>query len=207
MKQKINYSRYTFNAEDDWGDYDNGVYRKPVFNKKGYSIKHYRDNEGKRLTTLEHIAKWVYFNGDIQEGYEIDHIIPISSGGTNKLSNLRIVTHSENMLNEKTRVKLSNAKKGNQWNKGKTYTAEHKRKIGESNKGKKHPIESVIESANKHKKPVIQYSKEYIFIKEWESALDAAKELGISQQGIGRVCKNKLKSSGNYIWRYKNEKL
>lgn len=31
----------------------------------------------------------------------------------------------------------------------------------------------------------------------------AAKELGISEDGIGRVCKNKLKTSGGYVWKYK----
>lgn len=199
----INYKRYTFNPEDDWGDYDNGVYRKGVFDKRGYCYHHYRSYDGKRITTSEHRAKWIYFNGEIPDGYEVDHIIPISEGGTNKLSNLRICTHPDNMLNSKTRVKLSNAKKGNQWNKGVKHSEERVKKRANKIRGCKHSVESIIRSANGHKKAVVQYSKEGVFIKEWDSATDASKELGISKNGISRVCKNKLKTSGGYIWKWK----
>lgn len=96
------YSRYSFNPEDDWGDYDNGKYREPYFNKLGYSSHSYLCDDGKFHNMSEHTVKWEYFNGKIPEGYEIDHIIPVRNGGTNKLSNLRLVTHEENMNNEIT---------------------------------------------------------------------------------------------------------
>ena len=205
IKHQVDYSRYTFKEDDDWGDYDNGVFRKPIFNKKGYSIKHYMNNYGERIALLEHIAKWEYFNGEIPEGMEIDHIIPISEGGTNKLSNLRVVTHSENMLNPITRKKLSEGKKGNQWNKGVKHSEERIRKRVEKIKGTKHSLESIMKSANAHKKKILQFSKENVFIKEWDSAADVERELGIPSGCIGRVCKNKLKTSGGFIWRFKDE--
>lgn len=51
-------------------------------------------------------------------------------------------------------------------------------------------------------KPIIQFSKDGKFIKKWDSALDAQRELGIKQSNICSCCKGKLKSTGGYIWRY-----
>lgn len=106
----IDYTKYSFNADDEWGDYYNGEYRKPWFNKNGYSQKNYVCTDGKCRTTGEHCAKWVYFNGEIPEGMQIDHIIPIRNGGTNKLSNLRLVTPKENSNNPISRENQSSAK-------------------------------------------------------------------------------------------------
>lgn len=109
INRKIN-SRYSFEAEDDWGDYDNGNYRKPWFNKDGYSRKNYYCEDNEWHSVLEHVAKWIYFNGEIPEGYEIDHIIPISDGGTNKLSNLRLSTRKDNNNNPFTKINNSKAR-------------------------------------------------------------------------------------------------
>ena len=102
--------RYTFKAEDDWGDYDNGKPREPYFNKDGYSRLNYFCEDGKWHSIFEHVAKWEYFNGKIPEGMEVDHIIPISEGGTNKLSNLRIGTRSDNNNNPNTKKNNSKAR-------------------------------------------------------------------------------------------------
>lgn len=42
------------------------------------------------------------FVGEIPDGLEIDHIIPISDGGGDELTNLRLVTREGNMHNENT---------------------------------------------------------------------------------------------------------
>lgn len=134
---KPKYSIYTFKAEDDWGDYRNGKQRINKPNKEGYVTHRYVCEDGDSIKILEHVAKWEYFNGEIPEGLVVDHIIPISSGGTNKLSNLRLVTPKGNANNEITKANLSKALKGivhgEEWNK----------KISESNKGKKMSEEAV----------------------------------------------------------------
>lgn len=61
----------------------------------------------------------------------------------------------------------------------------------------------MLRSANAHKKAIVQLSKENVFIKYWDSAADASRELGVSEEGIGRVCNNKLKTSGGFIWKYR----
>lgn len=96
---QVDYNRYSFKSEDDWGDYDNGKYREPCFNKGGYNYKPYFCKDNKWHSLFEHRVKWEYFNGKIPEGCEIDHIIPVRNGGTNKLSNLRVVTKKENANN------------------------------------------------------------------------------------------------------------
>lgn len=52
-------------------------------------------------------------------------------------------------------------------------------------------------------KAVFQYSLNGVFIKEWATQSQAAKSLGIQQNGIFLSCNNKIKKSGGYVWKYK----
>ena len=55
-----------------------------------------------------------------------------------------------------------------------------------------------------HRKPILQLDKNYNFIREWISAREADKELGISYKAISQNLRGKSKSAGGYIWKYKN---
>ncbi|MGW6611834.1 NUMOD1 domain-containing DNA-binding protein, partial [Peribacillus butanolivorans] len=55
------------------------------------------------------------------------------------------------------------------------------------------------------RKPVIQLSLDGDFIKEWESATEVQRELGIHQTNISYVCKGKKKSAGGFLWIYKED--
>lgn len=118
---------YTFKAEDDWGWYnENGEYCQGSINKCGYHIHRRMCVDGKQHNLLEHRMKWEYFYGKIPSGMVIDHIIPIKNGGTNKLSNLRLVTPEQNYKNPISRknwsiaaskkVGLKNPFYGKKWN-------------------------------------------------------------------------------------------
>ena len=52
-------------------------------------------------------------------------------------------------------------------------------------------------------KPILQYDLKGNFIKEWNSIEEAASFLNIKKQGICNVLKNRSKTSGTYIWKYK----
>lgn len=52
-------------------------------------------------------------------------------------------------------------------------------------------------------KPILQLSKSGGFIKEWESANSAAKELEISRGNISSAALGKLKTAGGFIWKFK----
>lgn len=55
-------------------------------------------------------------------------------------------------------------------------------------------------------KPIIQLDKKNgKFIKEWGKAIDVYNELKIIPSNISCVLKNKRKTAGGYIWKYKKE--
>lgn len=72
-----------------------------------------------------------------------------------------------------------------------------------SNKGKKRSKESIDLHRKKISKPILQFTLENDFIKEWESIKTASKTIKIREDGIIRNCKNRTKSYKNYIWKYK----
>jgi len=59
------------------------------------------------------------------------------------------------------------------------------------------------------RKSVIQYrlalkpEKHLVEVKQWNSALEAANELGLVASHIGAVCLNKRSSHGGFVWKYK----
>lgn len=53
--------------------------------------------------------------------------------------------------------------------------------------------------------PIKQYDKNNNFIQEWESAALAAKTLNLDASSITKCLKGKLKTCGNYIWKYKDK--
>lgn len=52
-------------------------------------------------------------------------------------------------------------------------------------------------------KPVLQFSKNGCFVKEWSSVMEVQRQLGYGQGHISNCCNGKLKSAYGYIWRYK----
>lgn len=90
-----------------------------------------------------------------------------------------------------SRKKISDARKGMK------FTYEHKQRLREksSQKGK------FGKNHNKSKR-VIQYSKDDIFIKLWDSIVDVERELGIGVSHISSVCKGKRKTTGGFKWKY-----
>lgn len=97
-----------YNAKyDRWVSKDGLVYRYDKKNDKlVLANQHYANNgylvhvwkkDNKSINVLIHRLVWETFNGEIHQGYEIDHINNIRDD--NRLENLRCVTHKENMHN------------------------------------------------------------------------------------------------------------
>lgn len=53
------------------------------------------------------------------------------------------------------------------------------------------------------RKPIIQYTKNNVFIREWSYAQEAADALGINKRAIYECCYGRSKSSGGYVWKWK----
>lgn len=111
-------------------------------------------------------------------------------------------------ISEDTRERL----RTNHIGKKQVRTEEWNRKISEANRGRKNPHEGVPRSedcrrkiSKSHAKPVLQFDKDGNFIAEYPSARIASKETGVANQGISKCCLGKGKTSGGYIWMFKDK--
>lgn len=103
---------------------------------------------------------------------------------------------------EETRRRWSDKRKG------RIITQEWRNRISESTKGKifrKDIIEKGVEASKKVTSvPVLQYSLDGKFIKEWPSMREAARACGISSpRDIKRCCTGERKSRAGFIWKLK----
>ncbi len=109
-------------------------------------------------------------------------------------------------LSEETKRKISDAKKGKPGNPmseenkrklkeyltGKPKSESHRKKLSESITGTKVP---------KKWKPILQYSLEGVFIKEWPSVSEAQE--AYNTKHVGACATGKRNHAGGFIWRYK----
>lgn len=78
----------------------------------------------------------------------------------------------------------------------------HKKAIGKAHKGKRHSEMTKKAIGKTNSKKVLQFTKSGEFIREWQSAKEAALTLGVSRSGICNCCKNRSKVSNGFIWKY-----
>lgn len=80
---------------------------------------------------------------------------------------------------------------------------ETKQKMSNSAKGRKVDNSSKEKMARSKNKPVYQYDLNGNFIKQYESAIQAADNLGINRGNLCSCCRNVVKNAGGYFWSYK----
>lgn len=78
------------------------------------------------------------------------------------------------------------------------------------NFGRKHTDEASEEQkkyfSEIHKKPIVCYDLSTgAFVNEYLSRLEAEEETGISKSSISSVCQRRVKSTGGFIWRFKDD--
>ncbi len=105
---------------------------------------------------------------------------------------------------EETKKKMSESNK-------KRWTPEKRLEHSEKFKGRdaywkrvKEPKEVVEKRMKKVRKPILQYDLEGNFIREWDSAKTAEKEMNYNSDYISLVARNKKKNYKNYLWKFKN---
>ena len=132
MSKKRNYTfdfeKIRFDKNEKRGMINNGNFKNGFLSHK-YISQSIKCSDGVCRSVGEHILKWVFFNGEIPEGYEIDH--KNGDKQDNRLENLRCVTHLENCNNESTKINITNALK-----KHFEENPEDKVRLSEINKGK-----------------------------------------------------------------------
>lgn len=116
---------------------------------------------------------------------QIDHIIPVSNGGTDEVWNLRWATPPENSNNPITKERQIESSKKRDFSY--LHTSEVENKISKS-----------------LSKPIIQL-KDGVVIKEWDSIKEAASFLEKGGGNITLCCQGKFKSMYGYQWMYKED--
>ena len=111
------YSNYYHMIDENKYEFkEDGIYSK-TRNKKinGYKIgtaKKYNQfkficSDGNKKSLYIHVALWIHFNGDIPNDMEINHKDENTSN--NALSNLEIMTHTDNMNYGEAQLRKANA--------------------------------------------------------------------------------------------------
>ena len=125
--------------------------------------------DGKRKVFLIHRLVAHMFIPNEKNKPEVDHIIPLSMGGTNNYINLRWVTNKENKNNENT---LINYKKANKGEKNPRYNKKH------TEEWKKNKSMQTRGRNNPNAKKVCQYDLNGELIKIWNCAKDISDSFG-----------------------------
>lgn len=55
-------------------------------------------------------------------------------------------------------------------------------------------------------KPILQYSRNGAFIKEWKSAVSVEKELPVRARNISHCLRKEQRTAGGFVWKYKHPK-
>lgn len=129
-----------------------------------------------------------------------------------------IKKQQKRVISAEHKEKISNALKGNQFRKNKKDTVETIQKRIQQTKGiKKGPQSdetirkrsiSMKEASKTYKtklfKPILQYDKNNIFVKEWDSISDASLSLDLDIGTLVATLKGRQKTCGGFKWSYKN---
>ena len=149
-----------------------------------------------------HNLVWEAFHGEIPVGMEIDHRNSVPSD--NRLLNLRICTHKENMQNQFTLEKIRNGQKKKM--EDPEYRKRHYENLDKLNSDPimKEHIRRIkaIECKERCSKKVNQYDLNGNFIREWNSLSDVNRELGYSLASLSECCNGTRNKAYNCIWSY-----
>lgn len=135
-------------------------------------------------------------SGEPKPEFDVDHID--NNPLNNKAENLQWLSHKDNNGKKHHRDAISKKMKGVK------KTEEHKRKIGEAQKGKTLSNKQKAALNKARSIPVNQYTLGGMLVANWSSAL-AAQNAGIADvSSIRRVCSGKQHTAGGYVWRNAN---
>ena len=148
--------------------------------KRGYLIV-VLSKDNKRKTFTVHRLVCLAFLENPENLPMINHKNEIKTD--NHVDNLEFCTAKHNSNYGTCKERMSKSLRG--------------RKLSEETKNK-------ISENNPNRKPILQYTKDNIFIRNWDSAKSASQELKICATSITACCKGKRKSSGGFLWKYKN---
>lgn len=129
---------------------------------------------------------WNYYKS---EGYEMLNIREPGSRGKMDEETKRKIG-----ISNKTSRKLSGHE---HYLYGKKFSEEFKKKLSDAHKGRN------TGKNNGMSRSVMQFTKQGEFIKEWDCGREASIQTKVSASKICVCCQGKRKTSGGFIWKYK----
>lgn len=129
----------------------------------------------------------------LKDGYLYVRLCQNGKGKTYKVHRLVVkcfleAIEGKDIVNHKNEIKTDNRVENLEW-----VSSKENANYGTRN-------ERISE---RHKKPILQFTKDMVFVREFDSATIASTELNINLGHINSVCNFKRKTCGGYIWRYK----
>lgn len=193
--------------------YNHSTLFKKAIKKYGWdSFEHIIlfDNLNKISACLIEIDLIFYYQ-KIQMSYNIN----LGGEGSESMSSETKQKISQTLKNhpvsEETRAKISkkvSGKRHGNW--GKPLSPETRARIGKANSGEKNGMfnhkfteEEIARKRLTNVKPILQYSKDGEFIREWISAQEVGRILGVYSKSISKCCLGQRKTALGYVWKYK----
>lgn len=203
---------------------------KPSPSGKGYLYINLCKNADKTPVGV-HIIVWKTFKGKIPVGNEIDHkdgnpnnnclenlrCVPHKENCNNPITKQRVTEANKRKAQDKEwqqnvseaakrraqdpewrRKNAEAGKKRSQNQAWRKNQAEAMQKLRQDPEYFRKNAEAVRKACSK---PVDQFTLEEEYIKTWESAAEAARELGLDQSCISACCNGKQKTAYGHIWR------
>lgn len=193
--------------------YNHSTLFKKAIKKYGWdSFEHIIlfDNLNKISACLIEIDLIFYYQ-KIQMSYNIN----LGGEGSESMSSETKQKISQTLKNhpvsEETRAKISKKVSGKiHGNWGKPLSPETRARIGKANSGEKNGMfnhkfteEEIARKRLTNVKPILQYSKDGEFIREWISAQEVGRILGVYSKSISKCCLGQRKTALGYVWKYK----
>lgn len=158
---------------------------KPIKIKLGYCVVGLYKNTKPKIFTVHKLVA-LAFIPNIQNSPMINHKNEIKTD--NRVENLEWCDCKYNLNYGTCKERISKKMKG--------------RKLSEETKQKMSKPKSE-EHKQKLRKPIFQFTKDMVFVREFDSATTASQELNINNSHITACCRGKRKTCGGFVWRYK----
>lgn len=153
--------------------------------KEIYYINKYR-SDGHRLTNSAS-------GGNKNKKMSLETKIKMSKSAKNRKYKLVLSDETKKTMSERSKERFKNQSERDR------LRISNKRY--EDSKSKDQKMKDILSQDNKY---VLQYDKDMNFISEYPSIREAGRMTKIERGNISKCCKNKVKSAGGYIWKYKN---
>lgn len=171
----LGYHNYAVDTEGNVLNVIRGAKLINIINRHGYCMVNLSNNNKNKMLQVHRIVA-IAFIPNPNKYPCVDHINTDKTD--NSVKNLRWVTHKMNSNNKLTIKHISESLKNNE-------NTRH------------------FSVKNHQSKPILQYSKDGRFIREWFCGMDIERELGIKHGRVSACCRGIQKSAGNFIFKFK----